>query len=294
MTILGAVALPSLPPERLPKIAAAADAAGLEELWLWEDCFWAGGIAAAGVALATTERLRVGIGILPVPLRAVSLVAMELATLERVAPGRVVPGLGHGVQEWMGQAGVRVESPLTLLREYLAALRALLAGDEVTTTDNRYVRLDRVRLAWPPQSAPALHVGTEGPRSLRLSGELADGTILAGGTTPDGVRAAREHIEEGRSGALAPHDHRVTVHLRTATGPEATERLAVDARRWDLDPATQGVDGGVAGDAEAVAAAVRRWAAAGADAVILQPTEDDPDPEGFVRFAATEVAPLLH
>jgi alkanesulfonate monooxygenase SsuD/methylene tetrahydromethanopterin reductase-like flavin-dependent oxidoreductase (luciferase family) len=293
MTILGAVALPSLPPERLPAMAAAADAAGLEELWLWEDCFWAGGIAAAGVALATTERLRVGIGILPVPLRAVSLVAMELATLERVAPGRVLPGLGHGVQEWMGQAGVRAESPLTLLREYLAALRALLAGDEVTTTDNRYVRLDRVRLAWPPQSAPALHVGTEGPRSLRVSGELADGTILAGGTTPDGVRAAREHIEEGRGAALRPRDHRVTVHLRAATGPEAAERLAVDARRWDLDPATQGVDGGVAGDAEAVAAAVRRWAAAGADAVILQPTEDDPDPEGFVRFAATEVAPLL-
>jgi alkanesulfonate monooxygenase SsuD/methylene tetrahydromethanopterin reductase-like flavin-dependent oxidoreductase (luciferase family) len=294
MTILGAVALPSLPPERLPELAAAADAAGLEELWLWEDCFCAGGIAAAGVALATTERLRVGIGIMPVPLRAVSLVAMELATLERVAPGRVVPGLGHGVQEWMGQAGVRAQSPLTLLREYLAALRALLAGDEVTTTDNRYVRLDRVRLAWPPQSAPALHVGTEGPRSLRVSGELADGTILAGGTTPDGVRAAREHIEEGRSAAARPRSHRVTVHLRTATGPEAAERLAVDARRWDLDPATQGVDGGVAGDAEAVAAAVRRWAAAGADAVILQPTEDDPDPEGFVRFAATEVAPLLH
>jgi alkanesulfonate monooxygenase SsuD/methylene tetrahydromethanopterin reductase-like flavin-dependent oxidoreductase (luciferase family) len=218
---------------------------------------------------------------------------MELAALERIAPGRLVPGFGHGVQEWMGQAGVRVGSPLTLLREYVAALRALLAGDEVTTTDNRYVRLDRVRLAWPPQSAPALHIGTEGPRSLHLSGELADGTILTGGTTPDGVRAAREHIEEGRRAAGSPRSHRVTVYLRAATGPDADERLAVDARRWDLDPVTQGVDAGVAGDAEAVAAAVRRWAAAGADAVILQPTEDDPEPESFVRFAAAEVAPLL-
>jgi alkanesulfonate monooxygenase SsuD/methylene tetrahydromethanopterin reductase-like flavin-dependent oxidoreductase (luciferase family) len=293
MTILGAVALPSLPPERLPKVAAAADAAGLEELWLWEDCFWAGGMASAGVALASTERLRVGIGVLPVPLRAVSLVAMELAALERIAPGRLVPGLGHGVQAWMGQAGVRVESPLTLLREYTAALRALLGGDEVTTTGNRYVRLDRVRLAWPPLPPPALHIGTEGPRSLRLSGELADGTILTGGTTPDGVRAARAHIEEGRWAAGRARDHRVTVYLRAATGPDAVERLGADARRWDLDPATQAQHAGVAGDAEAVAAAVRRWAAAGADAVVLQPTEDDPDPEGFARFAATEVAPLL-
>jgi hypothetical protein len=42
-----------------------------------------------------------------------------------------------------------------------------------------------------------------------------------------------------------------------------------------------------------VAAGVRRWGDAGADAVILQPTADDPDPEGFVRFAASDVAPLL-
>jgi hypothetical protein len=34
---------------------------------------------------------------------------------------------------------------------------------------------------------------------------------------------------------------------------------------------------------------VRRYAAAGADTVVLQPTVDDPEPEGFVRFAA-EVA----
>jgi hypothetical protein len=42
-----------------------------------------------------------------------------------------------------------------------------------------------------------------------------------------------------------------------------------------------------------VAAAVRRLAEAGADTVVLQPTGDEPDPEGFVRFAAEEVRPLV-
>jgi alkanesulfonate monooxygenase SsuD/methylene tetrahydromethanopterin reductase-like flavin-dependent oxidoreductase (luciferase family) len=264
MTILGAVALPALPPERLPRVACAADEAGLDELWLWEDCFWAGGVAAAATVLARTERLRVGIGVLPVPLRAVPLAAMELAALERLAPGRLVAGLGHGVQEWMGQAGVRAASPLTLLREYLVALRALLAGDEVTT-EGRYVRLDKVKLVWPPTSPLALHVGTEGPRSLRLSGELADGTILPGDTTPDAVRAARELVDEGRRAAGRNGPHRVTVYLAPSTDR----------------------------DAGAVAGQVTRLADAGADVVVLQPDEDDPDPEGFVRFAAEQVAPLV-
>jgi alkanesulfonate monooxygenase SsuD/methylene tetrahydromethanopterin reductase-like flavin-dependent oxidoreductase (luciferase family) len=49
----------------------------------------------------------------------------------------------------------------------------------------------------------------------------------------------------------------------------------------------------VAGDAAAVAAAVRRWAEAGATTVVLQPTMDEPDIEGFLRFVTTEVRPLL-
>jgi hypothetical protein len=38
---------------------------------------------------------------------------------------------------------------------------------------------------------------------------------------------------------------------------------------------------------------VQRLADAGADTVVLQPTADEPDPEGFVRFAAEEVRPLV-
>ena len=47
MTTLGAISLPQNPPEKLHGIARAADEAGLEELWLWEDCFLHSGVAAA-------------------------------------------------------------------------------------------------------------------------------------------------------------------------------------------------------------------------------------------------------
>ncbi|NLT54696.1 MAG: LLM class flavin-dependent oxidoreductase [Actinomycetales bacterium] len=289
MTVLGVVFLPQLPPERLRGIARAADHAGLEELWLWEDCFSESAFSAAAAALAWTSRLRVGIGLLPVPLRNPALTAMEVATLLRLFPGRADVGVGHGVQSWMAQVGARVDSPLTLLREYLGALRDLLEGREVTTR-GRYVSLDAVALAWPPSPPPPLLVGAAGPRTLRLAGESADGTILTGGTSPESLRRARDLVDEGRRAAGRTGPHRVVVYLHAATGPDAAVRLEAERVRWG-HASLEGI--AVQGDAERMADGLRPLLAAGADTVVLQPTPDDPDPEGFVRFVAEEVRPLL-
>lgn len=291
MTGLGAVFRPQLAPERLRSVARLADEAGLEELWLWEDCFREGGISTAAAALAWTERIKVGVGLLPVPLRNVAITAMEAATLHRMFPGRPILAVGHGVQDWMGQVGARVEAPVTLLREHLDVLRALLRGERVTV-EGRYVKLDDVALDWPPAEPVPIIAGVTGPRSLRLAGEAADGTLLTASTSPELVRRARQLIDEGResSGRADAEPHQVVVYLLAATGPDAAARL-----RAELDAEGLGSvpDLGVAGDAGAVAKAVQRLADAGADTVVLQPTGDEPDPEGFVRFVAEEVRPLV-
>jgi alkanesulfonate monooxygenase SsuD/methylene tetrahydromethanopterin reductase-like flavin-dependent oxidoreductase (luciferase family) len=283
MTILAATCLPQVPPERLREVAHAADEAGLAELWLWEDCFWGGAMSLASALLAWTDRLAVGIGVLPVPLRNVALTAMETAALERMFPGRVTVGVGHGVQDWMGQVGARAASPLTLLAEYLQALRGLLRGEPVST-DGRYVKLDDVQLGLPPRTAPPVLSAAAGPRTLRVSGQFADGTILDSSATLDRLRAAREAIDQARAAAGLASPHQVVVYLLTVTGPDAARRLA-----------SMGRDGtaAVAGDAAEVAAAVRLWAGAGADKVVLHPDAADQDPVGFVRFAAEQVQPLL-
>jgi alkanesulfonate monooxygenase SsuD/methylene tetrahydromethanopterin reductase-like flavin-dependent oxidoreductase (luciferase family) len=289
--VLGAIALPQLPPERLRAVIWSAEDAGLDELWLWEDCFWASGIATAATALAATMRLRVGVGLLPAPLRNVAITAMELATLERLFPGRARVGVGHGMQDWMGQVGARVESPMTLLREYVDALRALLRGERVST-DGRYVKLSDVALEWPPTTAPPVYVGAVGPKTLRLAGEHADGTILTAASSPDAVRQALEQVEDGRSAAGRGEPHDVVVYLLGATGLDAEKRVAAELKRFGADDRAA-ADLAVAGDAEAFAAAVRRWSSAGATRVIMQPTVDEPDPVGFVRFVGREVRPRL-
>lgn len=283
---LGIVFRPQLPPERLRDAVRAAEDDGLDELWLWEDCFLEGGISTAAMALAWSERVRVGIGLLPVPLRNPALAAMELATLSRAFPGRLRIGLGPGVQDWMRQVGERVDSPLTLVRENLDAIRSLLAGETVSA-DGRYVQLDAVALDWPPEPAPPVLVGATGPKMLALSGASGDGTILVSHTSPDRVRWAREQIDRGRAEAGRSDEHRIVLYALAATGPGALTRAAKES------PSPEDEAHILSGDAAAFAAGITRWHEAGADTVVLQSLADETDVAGFIRFTTQEVAPRL-
>lgn len=247
MTRIGVVLRPELPPEALVAAARAADDKGVDEVWIWEDCFFPGGIAMAASILAASERVVVGIGVLPTPLRNIALTAMEVSALARMHPGRIRVGLGHGVQEWMGQVGSRVESPLTLLREQMFALTELLDGRTVDV-QGRYVALANVKLDWPPKQAPPMLVGATGPKTLALSGETSAGTILTSETSPAGTREACSHIAGGP-------DHDVVVYV------ECTSASHTDPEH------------------------LQQWVDAGATTLVLQPPADRTDLTGLFDTA---------
>lgn len=182
----------AFPAGAIGEYARRAETAGIDQLWIIEDCFFTGGVSLAAASLASTDRITVGIGILPAVARTAAMTAMEIATLANIAPGRFVAGIGHGVQDWMGQMGVRPRSPLTALDETITQVRRLLAGDEVTF-DGEYVHLDRVRLDQPPSVVPPVLAGVQQAKSLALAGRVADGVILVEGAGPTYVRWAREH-----------------------------------------------------------------------------------------------------
>lgn len=181
----------TFPPPFVVELARTLEAGGADQLWVIEDCFYTAGVSLAAAALSVTERLTVGLGILPARARTAAVTAMELATLHGLAPGRFLPGIGHGVQSWMEQMGVRPESPLAALEEVMVAVRRLLAGESVTM-HGRYVHLDDVLLDQPPADPPPLLAGVRGPRSLALAGRVADGVVLAEPTSPTYVRWALE------------------------------------------------------------------------------------------------------
>jgi len=174
--------------------ARRAETAGLDEVWFIEDCFFTGGVSLSAAALAATERVTVGLGVMPAVARTAAISAMEIATLANLAPGRFTAGIGHGVQEWMEQMGVRPASPLTTLDETISQVRRLLGGERVTF-DGTAVTLDDVALHAPPAEPPPVLAGVQQEKSMQLAGRVADGVILVEGAGPTYVSWALEQAQ---------------------------------------------------------------------------------------------------
>ncbi|MGW0548523.1 LLM class flavin-dependent oxidoreductase [Streptomyces altiplanensis] len=268
-------------PEELRDFAREVESLGADDLWVVEDLAWAGAVSSATLALTATDRLRVGIGIMPAPLRNPALLAMELATLARVFPGRLVAGIGHGVPAWMAQVGAANPAGLALLEETVTAVRTLLRG-RTAHVDGRTVRIDGVRLVHPPAEPPPVVTGVVRPRSLELSGRCADGTVMAEGQGPAAVRAALTHIEAGRaSSPTAPTTHQLTVftHLCVSEGDAArvtaaTAPVLAEYSDWlGVPPEDVFL---ASGTPRSAAARVQSLWEAGADTVVLRPVGDDP------------------
>ena len=321
MTKLGVIFTADRPPEALADFAVAAESAGLDELWLWEDCFLAGGIATSATALAATRRITVGLGIMPAVFRNPAAAAMEIATLGRLHPGRFVAGLGHGVPAWMDQIGALPARPVRALEETALAIRRLLAGERVTTAGD-HVNLRDVRLEQAPNDVPPVVLGVRRPFGLRASGRSADGTILAEPAPPAYIRWARERIDEGRAAAGRTGAHRVIVfvkgrvdadrdHMRHVIARAVLEesvaaQLAPLGRDADLDELRAlGDPAAVAarlpddlldqlaasGTAEQVVDALSAVAGTGVDSIAVAPVGPDPDEQ--LRRLAEDVAPAF-
>ena len=254
---IGAMIRRDLPPEVVADHACQLDGR-FDDLWVVEDLPYAGGIAQLTNVLDATRYARVGHGIAPAPFRNVAALAMEWATLARMHPGRLMAGIGHGVGPWMRSIGAGVASPLTLLEEQIVAVKTLLAGGSCTM-EGRYVRLDDITLEFPPDHPVPVVTGVRGPRSLQLSGRLADGTVLAGGLSPAEVADMAASIATGRT-ATSPPDHEIIVFtLLDVTGRGL-------GGEWGLD----------ASSARGISDGIDALTSAGATCVVFVPITDDP------------------
>lgn len=161
-------------PTTVIDIAAEADRAGVESVWLQSDPrISADPLSLIAGLAARTQRLRFATAVLPTWPRHPVAVAQQVLAIEAIAPGRLTVGVGPSTAAAMRPFGVDYRKPATQLREYLQVLRGLLRQGQVDF-QGEFIRA-RARIARPipvPVLASALQ-----PGAFELCGEFADGAI---------------------------------------------------------------------------------------------------------------------
>src|SRR2546421_5922626 len=124
-----------------------------------------------------TERIRLGTGVVPIYTRTPVTMAQTAATLDELSGGRLRLGLGVShrpvVEGWHGQT---IDKPVSEMREYVAILRAILAGEDPPPGDTWRTGFHLAGL--DPRPELPVYTAALSPGMLRLAGEIADGVVL--------------------------------------------------------------------------------------------------------------------
>ena len=188
--------------DKAAEYVGEAERLGVDFVWSHES--W--GLDAAtplAYMAARTSRIRLGSGIMQAGTRTPALLAMTSLSLASMSGGRFVLGLGvSGPQVIEGWHGVRFDRPVTRMRETVDIVRRAVRGERVTYKGQVYElplpggEGKALRTSARPQPDVPIYLATLSPRSLELTGEIADGWL---GTSfmPDHARVFFDPIEAG-------------------------------------------------------------------------------------------------
>ncbi|HVM34898.1 MAG TPA: LLM class flavin-dependent oxidoreductase [Actinomycetota bacterium] len=181
-----------------------AEERGFEAVWQAESRLVREATVPMAAFAATSERIKVGSGVVNTWTRNVGLLAATFVTLDDLAPGRVMLGLGAWWDPLARKVGIERSSPLGCMRETVAATKALFTLDEVTFR-GEFVHLDGVRIDVVHGETEArdipVYIGATGPKMLELAGEIADGVLLNYMVSPVYNDRAMERIAAGAARA---------------------------------------------------------------------------------------------
>ena len=169
--------------------SAASDWA-VEAERLGVDCVWSAeawghdAVTPLAFLAARTSRIHLGAGIMQAGTRTPALVAMTAMSLASMSGGRFRLGLGvSGPQVIEGWHGIRFERPVQRMRETIEIVRRLTRGER-SEYHGRVYELPlpggegkAIRSSARPQPGIPLYLATLSPKSLEMTGEIADGWL---------------------------------------------------------------------------------------------------------------------
>jgi len=177
-------------PDEIGAHAARAEAMGFDGLQVPDAVH--DGLLLAAMALASTERLIVGTGVLVAFPRSPMTVAVASWDLQKMSKGRFELGLGTQIKQNIEQRySAQWDSPVPQLREYVQGIKAIFhsfqSGERLDFEGEHY-RLTRLQPFFNP--GPIEHpdipilCGAVGPAMTKMVGKIADGMITHPTNTP--------------------------------------------------------------------------------------------------------------
>jgi F420-dependent oxidoreductase-like protein len=179
-----------------------AEGLGVDCVWSFES-WGTDAVTPLAYIAAKTSRMRLGSGVMQAGTRTPALVAMTAMTLASMSGGRFLLGLGvSGPQVIEGWHGIRFEKPVQRMRETVEIVRRAIRGERLAYKGQVYElplpggEGKALRTNATPQPNIPVYLATLSPRSLEMTGEIADGWL---GTSfmPDHARVFFDHIEAG-------------------------------------------------------------------------------------------------
>jgi 5,10-methylenetetrahydromethanopterin reductase len=177
-----------------------AESKGFEAVWQAESRLVRDAIVPMAAFAATTERIKVGSGVINNWTRNAAIIAATFLTLDDLAPNRIMLGIGAWWDPLASKVGIQRRQPLTAMREVVTVVRRLLRRERVTF-HGEFVHMDDVELdvvhgRKEPRNVP-IYIGATGMKMMELAGEIADGVVLNYLVSPKYNEQAMGALERG-------------------------------------------------------------------------------------------------
>ncbi len=163
---------PGAPVGEMVDAIVAADAAGVDEVWIADEGVMREPLVALSAASVLTTRIKLGIGITTPMIRHPGAIGSSMATLDELSGGRAMLGFGVGGHLTLAPFGLQAEKPVALIRDAIRVARAVMERQSVLG----YEPPDH---AMPARRVP-IFVASRGEQINRLASREADGAFLSG------------------------------------------------------------------------------------------------------------------
>lgn len=273
---------------------------GYESLWVGGHLIFYGPMPEQLTQLAAlamcSDTATIGTNVLVAPLYHPTIVAKQIATIDHLSNGRVILGVGVGGEYAKEYAAVEVprNERGSRANESIELIRELWSGEPVTH-HGRHFNLDDIRMAPPPvqRPGPPIWVGGRSEAAARRTGRYGDGYIpymVSIDHYPERLVTIRETAEAAGRDASAI-ERAIFIFCCLGDTTAAAEAVLERGLGMMYNQSFAGIVGKycIAGDADACAAGVERFAAAGVRHFVLAPMPSRDGETGMQERWMTEV-----